>query len=81
MIVDTGSGELLGTVDAARAFTTTHEGAIYLHGGRSFEVSELDLDQRRVLVQPFSGDWYTQPKKRDRHPDRAAARPPRDRWA
>ena len=63
VIVDTGSGELLGTVDAARAFTTTHEGAVYLHGGRSFEVSELDLDQRRVLVQPFSGDWYTQPKR------------------
>jgi DEAD/DEAH box helicase domain-containing protein len=63
VIVDTGSGELLGTVDGARAFTTTHEGAIYLHGGRSFEVTELDLDQRRVLVQPFSGDWYTQPKK------------------
>ena len=63
MIVDTGSGELLGTVDAARAFTTTHEGAVYLHGGRSFEVSELDLDQRRVLVAPFTGDWYTQPKR------------------
>jgi DEAD/DEAH box helicase domain-containing protein len=63
VIVDTASGELLGTVDAARAFTTTHEGAIYLHGGRSFEVSELDLDQRRVLVQPFAGDWYTQPKR------------------
>jgi DEAD/DEAH box helicase domain-containing protein len=63
VIVDTGSGELLGTVDAARAFTTTHEGAIYLHGGRSFEVAELDLDRRRVLVQPFTGDWYTQPKK------------------
>ena len=63
VIVDTGSGELLGTVDAARAFTTTHAGAIYLHGGRSFEVTELDLDQRRVLVPPFTGDWYTQPKR------------------
>ena len=56
-------GELLGTVDVARAFTTTHEGAVYLHGGRSFEVTELDLDQRRVLVAPFAGDWYTQPKR------------------
>ena len=62
-IVDTASGELLGTVDAARAFTTTHEGAVYLHGGRSFEVSELDLDARQVLVKPFAGDWYTQPKR------------------
>ena len=51
-IVDTASGELLGTVDAARAFTTTHEGAVYLHGGRSFEVAELDLEHRRALVQP-----------------------------
>ena len=63
VIVDTASGELIGTVDLARALNTTHEGAVYLHGGRSFEVSELDLDQRRVLVQPFSGDWYTQPKR------------------
>ena len=63
VIVDTASGELIGTVDLARAMNTTHEGAVYLHGGRSFEVSELDLEQRRVLVQPFSGDWYTQPKR------------------
>ena len=42
---------------------TTHEGAVYLHGGRQFEVAELDLDARRVLVQPFQGNWYTQPKK------------------
>ena len=32
------------TVDVARAPTTVHEGAIYLHGGRAFEVAELDLD-------------------------------------
>jgi len=63
VIVDLGSGEVIGTVDLARAMNTTHEGAVYLHGGRQFEVAELDLDQRRVLVKPFSGDWYTQPKR------------------
>jgi DEAD/DEAH box helicase domain-containing protein len=62
-IVDVSSGELLGTVDLARAHTTTHEGAIYLHGGRAFEVAALDLDDRRALVRPFAGDWYTQPKR------------------
>jgi DEAD/DEAH box helicase domain-containing protein len=62
-IVDTGSGELLGTVDTGRAPATVHEGAIYLHGGRSFDVVGLDLDARRALVRPFSGDWYTQPKR------------------
>ena len=61
-ILETGSGELLGTVDGARAFTTTHEGAVYLHGGRCFEVTALDLEHRHALVRPFSGDYYTQPK-------------------
>jgi DEAD/DEAH box helicase domain-containing protein len=62
-VVDTASGELLGTVEAARAFSTTHQGAIYLHQARAYEVLELDLLSRRALVRPFDGDWYTQPKK------------------
>jgi DEAD/DEAH box helicase domain-containing protein len=62
-IVDVGSGELLGTVDAGRAFNTTHEGAVYLHGGRAFEVTQLDLELRRAFVRPFEGDWYTQAKR------------------
>jgi DEAD/DEAH box helicase domain-containing protein len=62
-IVDVASGELLGSTEAARAHSTVHEGAIYLHLGRSYEVSELDLDRRRALVAPFDGDWYTQPKR------------------
>jgi len=70
-IVDTGSGELLGTVDVARSHNTTHEGAVYLHGGRSYEVAALDLEQRRALVHPFHGDWYTQPKREtDTHIER-----------
>jgi DEAD/DEAH box helicase domain-containing protein len=63
VIVDTGSGELIGTVDVQRAMNTVHDGAVYLHGGRSYEVSGLDLASRRALVRPFDGDWYTQPKK------------------
>jgi DEAD/DEAH box helicase domain-containing protein len=62
-IVDVASGELLGSTEAARAHSTVHQGAIYLHLGRSYEVRELDLDRRRALVAPFDGDWYTQPKR------------------
>jgi DEAD/DEAH box helicase domain-containing protein len=61
-IVDVSSGELLGTTESARAHTTIHTGAIYMHQGRSYEVRELDLECRRALVAPFDGDWYTQPK-------------------
>jgi DEAD/DEAH box helicase domain-containing protein len=62
-IVDVSSGELLGQTEAARAHSTIHDGAIYLHQGRSYEVRELDLENRRALVAPFDGDWYTQPKR------------------
>ena len=62
-VVEAASGEMLGTVEAERAFSTVHPGAIYLHFGRSYEVRELDVDGRRAIVEPFDGDWYTQPKK------------------
>ncbi|MFI5005490.1 MAG: Zn-binding domain-containing protein, partial [Solirubrobacterales bacterium] len=62
-IVEVSSGELLGTTEAARAHSTVHQGAIYMHLGRSYEVRELDLERRRALVAPFDGDWYTQPKR------------------
>ena len=62
-IVEASSGELLGAVEAERAFTTVHPGAVYLHLGRSYEVRELDIEARRAIVDGFEGDWYTQPKK------------------
>ncbi len=62
-IVDTSSGELLGTTEAARAHSTVHPGAVYHHQGRSFEVAQLDLERRQALVKPFDGEWYTQPKR------------------
>jgi DEAD/DEAH box helicase domain-containing protein len=62
-IVDVSSGELLGTTEAARAASTVHDGAVYMHQGRSYEVCELDTRQRRALVRPFEGDWYTQPRR------------------
>ena len=62
-VIEIRSGELLGAVEAERAFSTVHPGAIYLHLGRSYQVRELDIEGRRAAVEPFEGDWYTQPKK------------------
>jgi DEAD/DEAH box helicase domain-containing protein len=62
-VVDTTSGEMIGTIEAARAFGTAHDGAVYLHLGRSYEVQALELETRQALVRPFTGDWFTQPKK------------------
>jgi DEAD/DEAH box helicase domain-containing protein len=62
-VVERDSGEVIGSVEAERAFSTVHAGAVYLHMGRSYEVRELDVEGRRAIVDAFEGDWYTQPKK------------------
>jgi DEAD/DEAH box helicase domain-containing protein len=62
-VVESASGEMIGAVEAQRAFDTVHPGAIYLHLGRSYEVTELDLASRRAMVRLFDGDFYTQAKK------------------
>jgi DEAD/DEAH box helicase domain-containing protein len=62
-VVEAGSGSILGVVERERAPSTVHKGAVYLHLGESFRVLELDLAARTALVEPFSGDYYTQAKK------------------
>jgi DEAD/DEAH box helicase domain-containing protein len=63
LVVDAPSGAVLGLAELERAYSTVHEGAVYLHLGRQYLVRELDLQARRALVEPFDGDWYTQAKK------------------
>ena len=62
-VVDGTTGSVLGLVERSRAYTTVHEGAVYLHRGESFLVRELDLTTLHAVVEPFAGNWYTQAKK------------------
>jgi DEAD/DEAH box helicase domain-containing protein len=62
-VVDGESGSILGIVERERAYSTVHEGAVYLHLGEQYLVRELDLGSRAAVVTPFRGDWYTQPQK------------------
>jgi DEAD/DEAH box helicase domain-containing protein len=61
-IVESRTGSVLGELDLGRAFRTAHPGAVYLHLGESYIVRRLDLDDGVVLVEPFHGGYYTQPK-------------------
>jgi len=63
LVVEHGGGSVLGVVERERAYSTVHEGAVYLHLGQQYLVESLDLDSRVALVEPFSADWYTQAKK------------------
>ncbi len=62
-VVDASNGSILGFVERSRAYSTVHEGAIYLHLGESFLIRELDETTLRAVAEPFRGDWYTQPKR------------------
>jgi DEAD/DEAH box helicase domain-containing protein len=62
-VVDASTGAVLGFVERSRAYSTVHEGAIYLHLGEPYLVEQLDEKTLHAVVEPFRGDWYTQPKK------------------
>jgi DEAD/DEAH box helicase domain-containing protein len=62
-VVEAESGTVLGIVERERAYSTVHEGAVYLHLGESYLVRELDLQARAALVTQYGGDYYTQAKK------------------
>jgi DEAD/DEAH box helicase domain-containing protein len=63
LVVEGEGGAVLGVLELERAYSTVHEGAVYLHLGQTYLVEQLDLVARAALVQPFTGDWYTQAKK------------------
>ncbi len=58
-IEDTEAGRTIGTVDGVRVLRECHPGAIYLHAGRQYQVTELRGEERRVLVEPTDVDWFT----------------------
>jgi DEAD/DEAH box helicase domain-containing protein len=61
-IVEQTTGRLIGTVDGARAYGTVHPGAVYLHQGETFRVSDLLISDRVALVGADAAEEYTQPR-------------------
>ena len=62
-VVDEETGAVLGIVERSRAYSTVHDGAVYLHLGEQHLVTRLDVDARTALVRRANVDWYTQAKK------------------
>jgi DEAD/DEAH box helicase domain-containing protein len=62
-VIDRETGTLLGLVERERAYSTVHEGAIYLHLGEQYLVEELERARGVAFVSPVRADWYTQVKK------------------
>jgi len=62
-LIDTSTDSLLETVEASVAFFQIHPGAIYLHQGESYLVTDLDLTSRTAYAEPTTASYYTQTKE------------------
>ncbi|GAA1658584.1 DEAD/DEAH box helicase [Fodinicola feengrottensis] len=59
VVVEAGTGRLLGTVDAGASHSTVHQGAVYIHRGEVYLVDEFDLEESTALVHAEDPDWTT----------------------
>ena len=67
-VVEADGGEMIGTVEAARAHSTVHPGAVYLHLGEPYEVEELDLTSGRARGPAASTATGTRSRRRRPRP-------------
>jgi DEAD/DEAH box helicase domain-containing protein len=58
-IIETRTGRVVGTVDEASAHAQVHTGAVHLHQGQTWVVTELDLEDRAAFVVRGDPGWTT----------------------
>ena len=58
-IVEEGSGAILETLDAAMVFSQTHPGAVYLHQGESYLITNLDIAGHTAWARRHAEPYYT----------------------
>ncbi len=59
--IENGRARLVGEVDLSSAYWMVHPGAVYLHEGESYEVEELNLQEKTARIQNRLTDFYTEP--------------------
>lgn len=59
VLVEERTGAVLETITEEHAFAYAHEGAVYLHRGEQFMVSDLNLTTRNAMLQRTNVEYYT----------------------
>jgi len=59
------SGRTIGEVSGARVFREAFPGAVYLHRGKQYRVTELDIPKKKAVCAATSLNYYTQPVSGD----------------
>ena len=58
-LIEAETGRVIGTVDGGRAHSTAHTGAVYVHRGETWLVTELDLSEHVATLAPATLDYST----------------------
>ena len=64
LIAEEISGATLGETERATAAIRVHPGAIYLHQGERYIITQLDWEKGEARALPAAVDYYTQPSSR-----------------
>ncbi|MBM3949335.1 MAG: DEAD/DEAH box helicase [SAR202 cluster bacterium] len=59
-LVEAGSGVVLESVPAESAFLQLHPGAVYLHKGEQYLITDLNLDSHTAYAKKTDVPYYTQ---------------------
>ncbi|MFQ5857334.1 MAG: DEAD/DEAH box helicase, partial [Anaerolineae bacterium] len=62
-LINQDTGAQIEEIEAATAFMRVHPGAIYLHQGESYLVTELDQVNRIARARPVDVNYYTEPRQ------------------
>jgi DEAD/DEAH box helicase domain-containing protein len=62
-VEEDGAFTTVGEVDDVSATWMVHPQAIYIHGGKTYQVNELSLDNNKAHLTAVDVDFYTEAKK------------------
>ncbi|SHJ35542.1 DEAD/DEAH box helicase domain-containing protein [Halodesulfovibrio aestuarii] len=57
--IESEDGTIIGSVDGVKAFKETHPGAVYLHKGQTWSITELDFGTRTAKAKKGRVNYYT----------------------
>lgn len=64
-VIYNGDGRIIGELSGYRVFREAFPGAIYLHRGRQYMVTDLDLKDKRVFCREVDVPYYTHALSRE----------------
>jgi DEAD/DEAH box helicase domain-containing protein len=58
-IFEKGTRNVIGSISGMRTFSECHEGAVYLHRGKKYVITDLDIEKKDIYAGVDQSDYYT----------------------